>query len=393
MRNNDMTRDQIREAMQAALKNSDSEGYVNAFNQMMDSIRDEIREEYDGKLDGIEQETTARVLAARGVRQLTKDERDFYQKVAEAMKSRDPKQALTNLDVVMPETVVNSVFDDLRQNHPLLSKINFMPTRAAVKVLVNTNAHQLAAWGKLCAEIVQELTSGFSEIDASLNKLSAFLPVCKAMLDLGPEWLDRYVREVLYEALASGLEHGIITGTGKDMPIGMDRQVGEDVSVTGGEYPRKSAVTVSEFTPESIGALLGQMAVDGNGKQRQIRNVVLIVSASDYYSKVMPATTLMAPDGTYRNDVLPYPMTVIQSAELSAGEAIIGLADRYFAAAGMNESGRIEYSDEYHFLEDERVYLIKLYANGMPLDNNAFRLLNISGLKPKVLKVETVSEA
>lgn len=393
MRNNDMTRDQIREAMQAALKNSDSEGYVNAFNQMMDSIRDEIREEYDGKLDGIEQETTARVLAARGVRQLTKDERDFYQKVAEAMKSRDPKQALTNLDVVMPETVVNSVFDDLRQNHPLLSKINFMPTRAAVKVLVNTNAHQLAAWGKLCAEIVQELTSGFAEIDASLNKLSAFLPVCKAMLDLGPEWLDRYVREVLYEALASGLEHGIITGTGKDMPIGMDRQVGEDVSVTNGEYPRKSAVTVSEFTPESIGALLGQMAVDGNGKQRQIRNVVLIVSASDYYSKVMPATTLMAPDGTYRNDVLPYPMTVIQSAELSAGEAIIGLADRYFAAAGMNESGRIEYSDEYHFLEDERVYLIKLYANGMPLDNNAFRLLNISGLKPKVLKVETVSEA
>ena len=393
MRNNDMTRDQIREAMQTALKNSDSDGYVNAFNQMMDSIRDEIREEYDGKLDGIEQETTTRVLAARGVRQLTKDERDYYQKVSEAMKSRDPKQALTNLDVVMPETVINSVFDDLRQNHPLLSRINFMPTRSAIRMLVNTNAHQLAAWGKLCAEIVQELTSGFAEIDASLNKLSAFLPVCKAMLDLGPEWLDRYVREVLYEALASGLEHGIITGTGKDMPIGMDRQVGEDVSVTGGEYPRKSAVTVNEFTPETIGALLGEMAVDGNGKQRQIRNVVLIVSASDYYAKVMPATTLMAPDGTYRNDVLPYPMTVIQSAELSAGEAIIGLADRYFAAAGMNESGRIEYSDEYHFLEDERVYLIKLYANGMPLDNNAFRLLNISGLKPKVLTVETVDKA
>ena len=196
MRNNDMTREQIREAMQTSLKNSDSDGYVNAFNQMMDSIRDEIREEYDGKLDSIEQETTTRVLAARGVRQLTKDERDYYQKVSEAMKSRDPKQALTSLDAVMPETVINSVFDDLRQNHPLLSRINFMPTRSAIRMLVNTNAHQLAAWGKLCAEIVQELTSGFAEIDASLNKLSAFLPVCKAMLDLGPVWLDRYVREV-----------------------------------------------------------------------------------------------------------------------------------------------------------------------------------------------------
>lgn len=392
MKTNDkITRDQIREAMQTALKNSDSEGYVKAFDQMIESIRDEIREEYDGRLDDIEQETTARVLAARGVRQLTKEEREYYQKISEAMKTRDPKQALTNLDVVMPETVINSVFDDLRQNHPLLSRINFMPTRAAIRMLVNTNSHQLAAWGKLCSEIVQELTSGFAEVDASLNKLSAFLPVCKAMLDLGPEWLDRYVREVLYEALASGLEHGIITGTGKDMPIGMDRQVGDGVSVTDGEYPRKAAVALTEFTPETIGALLGEMAVDANGKQRRVANVVLIVSASDYYSKVMPATTLMAPDGTYRNDVLPYPMTVIQSAELSSGEAIIGLANRYFAAAGMNESGRIEYSDEYHFLEDERVYLIKLYANGMPLDNNAFRLLDISGLKPKVLKVETVA--
>lgn len=393
MKNNDMNREQIREAMQSALKNNDSEGYVNAFNQMMESIRDEIREEYDGRLDGIEQETNARVLAARGVRQLTKEEREYYQKISDAMKSRDPKQALANTDLILPETVINSVFDDLRQNHPLLSRINFMPTKAAVKMLVNTNAHQLAAWGKLCSEIVQELTSGFAEIDASLNKLSAFMPVCKAMLDLGPEWLDRYVREVLYEALASGLEHGIITGTGKDMPIGMDRQVGEGVSVTDGEYPRKEAVAVTELTPEVIGGLLGQMAVGTNGKQRRVAGVILIVSASDYYSKVMPATTLMAPDGTYRNDVLPYPMTVIQSSELSAGEAIIGLADRYFAAAGMGTAGRIEYSDEYHFLEDERVYLIKLYAHGMPLDNNAFQLLDISGLKPKVLKVETVTEA
>lgn len=394
MKSNDkMTREQIREAMQKALKDNDTEAYSTAVNQMFDCVRDEIREEYDERFDGIAQETTARVLAARGVRQLTNEERNYYQKVADAMKSRDPKQAVNNLDVVMPETIINSVFDDLRENHPLLSRINFMPTKAAVKMLVNTNPHQMAAWGKLCAEIVQELTSGFAEVDATLYKLSAFMPVCKAMLDLGPEWLDRYVREVLYEALACGLEHAIITGTGKEMPIGMDRQVGDGVSVTDGEYPRKEAVVVTEFTPEVIGGLLGRMAVDPNGKQRRVSNVVLIVSASDYYSKVMPATTLMAPDGSYRNDVLPYPMTVIQSAELSTGEAILGLADRYFAAAGMGTSGRIEYSDEYHFLEDERVYLIKLYANGMPLDNNAFMLLDISGLKPAILRVETVTSA
>ena len=96
----------------------------------------------------------------------------------------------------------------------------------------------------------------------------------------------------------------------------------------------------------------------------------------------------MAPDGTYRNDVLPYPMTIIQSAAMAEGEAIIGIAYKYFAAAGMGKDGRIEYSDHYQFLEDNRVYLIKLYANGFPMDNNAFVRLDISELEPKTYIVQ-----
>ena len=52
----------------------------------------------------------------------------------------------------------------------------------------------------------------FDRLDLEQTKLSAFLPVCKAMLDLGPEWLDRYVRTILAEAIANGLEEGIISG-------------------------------------------------------------------------------------------------------------------------------------------------------------------------------------
>ncbi|MEI4896637.1 hypothetical protein Q8G71_35695, partial [Klebsiella pneumoniae] len=55
-----------------------------------------------------------------------------------------------------------------------------------------------------------------------------------------------------------------------------------------------------------------------------------------------------------------------------------------------NKNGRIEYSDDYHFLEDERVYLIKLYANGFPVDNNAFLNLDITGLQPMTYRVTTV---
>lgn len=392
MKNNDVkTREEIRVELQMALKNNDTEKFYQAFDEMIECVANDVRQEYEEKINHIRQEMDSRILAARGVRQLTSDERTYYQKMAEAMKSRDPKQAMANLDVVMPETIIDSVFDELQEDHPLLSHINFVPSGGAVKMIMNTNGHQEAAWGQLCDEIVKELTSGFKEVDTVLLKLSAFLPVCKAMLDLGPEWLDNYIRQVLYEALANGMEVGIVTGDGNEKPIGMNRQVGDNVTVTGGVYPKKTKISVSDLMPTTLGNLLSLLAVDENGKSRKVNDLIMIVNPQDYFKKIMPATTLMAPDGSYRNDVLPYPITIIQSAAVDQDEAILGIGSRYFAAAGTSKEGKIEYSDHYRFVEDERVYLIKAYANGMPMDNNAFLYLDISGLRPATWKVEQVT--
>ena len=392
MRSNDIqSREELRGLMQQAIKNNDTEGFYDAFDKMMQRIELDLTEKYEQTITDMQHEIDTRVLAARGVRQLTSQEREYYQKLSAAMKSGDPRQAVNNLDVVMPETVINSVFEDLRTEHPLLSHIDFMPTNGAIKVIMNTNGYQEAAWGKLCAKIVEELTSGFKEVDASLLKLTAFLPVCKSMLELGPEWLDKYVREVLYEALANGMEAGIVGGDGNDKPIGMNRQVGDGVTVTGGVYPKKEKIKVNDLSPETVGKLLAIMAIAPNGKRRKVRDVLLIVSPDDYYSKVMPATTILLPDGTYRNNVTPVPMTIIESPSVDPGEAIIGLGRQYFGAAGTATGGNIEYSDHYRFLEDERVYLIKAMANGMPKDNNAFQLLDISELQPLTWKVEQVT--
>lgn len=384
-------RDEIRAKLQKAVADNDSEVFANALGEMMDLIGADIKQEYESQISELQQELDQRILSARGVRQLTKEERDYYQKLTEAMRSHNPKQAVENLDVVLPRTVVDSVFEDLRHNHPLLSRINFVPSAGNVELLMNTNGYQEAAWGELCDEIVKELTAGFKAVNAGLFKLSAFLPVCKAMLDLGPEWIDRFVRETLYEALANGLEAAIVTGDGNKKPIGMNRNVGEDASVVGGVYPEKEAIPVPNLRPETVGALIAQLAVDGAGHARAVTDMLLLVNPVDYFSKVMPATTIMAPDGTYRNDVLPYPMTVIQVPALAEGTAVIGPANRYFATAGTAKEGRIEASDHAKFLEDKRVYLIKTYANGMPKDNNSFLVLDISGLKPATLRVEMVS--
>ena len=385
MRNNDVTAE-IRMAMQRALAENNTEAFAEAFEQMMQALGDDIRRDYQEMLA----ENDTNVLASRGIRQLTKEEKDFYQKFVDCLRSGNPKQALTDAGLTLPETVINDVFADLETTHPLLSKINFFPSSGSVKLLLNVDGNEEATWGELCDEIIKEITSGFEEKETGLYKLSAFIPICKAMLDLGSAWLDSYVRRVLYERIANGLEAGIVSGDGNKKPIGMIRQVGSGVTVTDGAYPAKDTIAVTDLEAETIGNLLAQVTVTPSGKTRKLQDVIMIVNPIDYLQKVMPATTVMAPDGTYRNNVVPYPMTIIESAAVEQGKAVLGMAGRYFASAGVptGKDGNVDFSDHYSFLEDKRVYLIKLYANGFPMDNNAFLYLDISGLKPKTYKVQ-----
>jgi HK97 family phage major capsid protein len=381
----------LRQQLAGAIKDNKPDELSDVFSEMCQTIGDINAEEYEAKLNGLRQELDNSALYARGIRQLTTEEKEYYQKISDAMRSENPKQTLENVSVVFPQTIISRVMEDLTESHPLLSKIQFTPTGGAIRMMLNTDGRHKAAWGKLCAKIIEELTSGFKEVDVGLYKLSAFIPVCKAQLDLGPEWLDRYIRSILAEAIANGLEDGIVMGDGNDKPIGMIRDVSESASVVGGAYPEKAKIKVSDFEPTTMGKLVALLAVTPNGKDRNPDDLILLVNPQDYYEKVMPATTIRTPDGTYRNNVLPYPATIIPVSALPRGQAVFGVGRLYFAAVGMNKGGRLEYDDSYRFLEDERVYLIKLYANGFPVDNNAFLNLDISGLRPLNYKVETVT--
>lgn len=398
MRSNDLNQtqaqlmQQYRAAMQTAFTNSDVEGFNQALDGMLQLKADALREAYESQIQQVREEYNAQVLTTRGVNQLTSQEREYYQKFAEAAGGENPRQAVANLPVVTPRSIVDRVFDDLRTNHPLLKHLNFTAAAGLVEIIINTNGYQSAIWGALSDAVVKEAAAGFKQVSANLLKLSAFLPVCKAMLELGPEWLDRFVRETLYECLANGLEAGYIAGNGKNQPIGMIKQFGEGVSVVDGVYPDKEAIAITDLSTETVGGLLGKLAVSSEGANRAVRDLIFITSPVDYYTKVMPATTLMAPDGSYRNDVMPYPMDVIQSPSVPANKAVLGMGKRYVALLGSPKDGKIEYSDHYRFLEDERMYLIKAYSNGFAMDPNDFLLLDISQLKPLMLALQMVAE-
>lgn len=388
---------EIANQLNQAMRDNDEKAFAEAFEQYTNILQEAVLAEAKGLVQSVDNQ----ILAGRGVRLLTSEERNYYEKLRDAMKSDNPKQALSGFDNVLPKTVINAVFEDITESHPLLSAINFQNAEALVEYLYSTmDGRFKAVWGKLCSEITKQIGAQFGKISFGQNKLSAFIPVCKAMLDLGPEWLDRYVRTLLYEAIYNGLEDGAINGRGVATgaidpddhiyePIGMIKDLTNYNVATG--YADKIAIPVSDFSPESYGALISQLATGPNGLNRTVTEVLLIVNPVDYLQKIFPATTYLTPQGGYVKDIFPFPTKVVQSAYIQQGKAILGIAKRYFAVVGTGKDGRIEYSDEYRFLEDERTYLVKLYGTGRPLDNNSFLLLDISNLKGQGVPVKVTN--
>ena len=378
----------IMAALSAAIKSNDTAALQKSMNDWQEYLTESITAEANGILGAAD----STILAARGVRQLTSSETKFYDSFITAAKQEIAAgSVITGIGDALPETVIEAVFEDMKQNHPLLDVINFQNTTAVTKLVLNKKGEQSATWDVLNTPITKQLDGEIEVISMTLAKLTAYMFVTFDMLDLGPAWIDRYVRETLSEALAVALETAMVDGNGLNQPVGMTRNFTGSLDSSKG-YSRKTATKVTAFDKETYGTLLSTLATNPNGGTRTVSEVILIVNPVDYFTKVMPATTVLAPDGTYRNDVFPFPTKVIQSVGVPANHAVIGLAKRYFMGIGTAKGGKLEYDDSYKYLEDLRTYKIKLYGTGKPLDTNAFIYLDISGVKDVLPTFKVVNE-
>ena len=366
---------ELKNQIKNAIENGDSDAFVEAQIALAKSIETKILEEAKRVNDDLSDQA---VMVKRGLNPLTKEERQFYNEVIGG-------DGFSGTEKLMPPTIFERVFEELRQNHPLLSEIDFVNTTATTEWITHNDDVEAAWWGALTGEIQKELSMSFKKESTELYKLSAYVPVAKAMLNLGPEWLDRFVRQMMYESIAIALETAIVKGTGNGQPIGMMKNL--DGPVTGGEYPDKAATTLNDLKPKTLGTQI-MAPLSKNGK-RTVSNVLLIVNPLDYWSKIFPGTTVLTTSGTYVYGVLPIPAKVVQSVAVPEGTMIAGMAKYYFM--GVGSSQKIEFSDHYKFLEDERTYITKQYANGKPLDNDSFLVFNISNMDTDSSNMDTDS--
>ena len=379
MKSLDVIRNEFAEGFKKALENDDGNMMADVFASAAESIRDEIMGTY---AEFAKTQDTA-ILAQRGIKQLTSEETKFWEAYGKAAKTGDIKNSFTGIAATYPDSFLVEVLNGIKENFELVDAVDAVDTTLLTKILVNNQAAQLATWGAIGSAITKELNANVSELDLTACKLSAFIPVSMDMIEAGAPFIAAYVQRLLVEAVGCGLEFAIVSGTGKDMPAGMDRDLSTFVTGTG--YAQKEAVTLTKLDPATVGGLFATFAVDGLGRERNFNELLFVCSPATYYGKVFPA----AYDILFRDVHTALPIRFIKSTQVSANKAIIGVAKNYKLGISFGgKSGSLGFSDEAMYLDDVRVYKSKILANGRPIDNTSFGYYDVANLQPRAILTE-----
>ena len=249
-------------------------------------------------------------------------------------------------------------------------------------------ASKLGSWGQITSPITEELAGQIKVADVTVAKYTAYFIIPKDFVKFNftfaPMWVDQYIRIILSESVAFGLEKTIVSGDGDNQFIGMDRDIS---SVSGGKYAQKTAVAITDWE-DSYADVIATMAKDGNNDDRNVPEVLLVVNPVDAIKKVRKAQNTITHAGIIDMISHTWPTKVVTSSMVAANSAIVGIAANYFAAINGGTSGIIEYDDSAQFLQDNRIYTTRVYGNGQPVDNTSFVLLDISGVEAPALPVK-----
>lgn len=339
--------------------------YMNAYTEdLTNSLREDIRNEKNNNA----------VLNRRGINALTTEEKKFYN----ALVSEDHVNTDTNWKdgELLPETVIDRIFEDIETEHPLLKHITIQRTGLRARVIRSVPEGQVA-WGPIFSEIKSQLEASFFEQDVTLGKATAFVVVPKDLKDAGVQWVDRYVRAQIKEAFAVAIEKTAIQGLGaaKNQPVGLMNEINR---TNGAVSEKASAGTLTladaQTSIKEIGNVIKNLSIkeyydkDGNVKRSKgasvLNNVVIVLNPADYiYTGI---AFMQLHNGQFVSPV-PFNVTFEQSEFVPQGKAVAFDKTRYNFYAGSEVIVR-EF-DQTLALEDMDLYTAKQFLYAEPDDN------------------------
>lgn len=363
----------VENGFEDALNAEDNKKLAEAMENRFKAIKDDIMT----KFEELKDEHDVKVLANRGIRQLTNAEIEFYNNLGTKFNN-----ALSGTTVTMPKTIFESVFEDLQtieEDNPL-AMIDLVNTTGVTEWIISKAESPVGAWGALGSEISKELSAAFALKSTMDNKYSCFIPVAQDILALGAQWLDAYVRQYMLLGLHDGLVKAAISGDGANKPFGM----AYDYDYTTDTGTLKTPVQLEAIDKKNFKGIFKTLTTNPMGRHRALKDPTIFVDSESYYDYIFEADSLMDDSKNYVSVLERLGVKVcICETGLTKGQAVIALPHRYWMSVSMKtagETGLVEFSDDAKFLEDVRLYKGKLYGEGMLKDNNAAVLLDLTKL-------------
>lgn len=334
-----------------------AEAYENYFEALQTEVASAITKEVNNEM------LDRSILQQRGKNVLTSEETKFFNAVATSGGFSD--------DSILPVTTQERVFDDLVQEHALLEAIG-LENLGAVTRYIDADPTKTYAWGDLFGPIAGQIAAAFTDEEVGSLKLTAFAAIPNDMLELGPVWIERYVRTLLVESYSTGLEFGLVNGGGSvaKQPVGLMKDVAPD---TGAVTTKTSSGTLT-FAPSTNGetvagelfTVVSALSKDAADKSVKVDGkVVMVVNSTDAIA-VKFRNTIQTANGQWVTN-FPYNIKVVESDEVPAGKAIFFVQGRY--KAKVTGGVRIKKFDQTLAIEDATLYTMKQFANGKPKDN------------------------
>lgn len=355
------------QAMYKALQSNDEKQQEEAFQEysialaetMSGEVKSEVQKYENGRADDS-------IMSKRANRiQLTSQEKKYF---AEAVE----KQSVEGLDETFPTTIIETIMENLSNEHPLLSQIDTQYTEAAIKFIYSDPTQKTAYWDKIPADIRQILIGAFKKLDLMVSKLSGFIALPKGYFKLGPAWLAQYITTFLEEVMTATLEEGVVNGDGNLKPIGMMRKLSGAVD---GVYPEKTPVAITEFSPTSLAGPRALLA-----KEKMLNGPIsMVVNPITYETKISPNQFFQnSQTGAWTKVPLPNGENIVPSYAVPENRAILGNLKNYLLAVAGDLN--IELYKETLAIEDMDLYIAKLFAAGVAKNPNAFVVLDLSGV-------------
>lgn len=281
----------------------------------------------------------------------------------------------------LPVDTQERIFEDLQQSHPLLQHLGIR-NLGAVTEFIYGNPEGAAVWGPLFGDIKGQLNATFRKESITQLKLTAFIPISNDMLKLGPVWVERYVRAMIVEAMAVGLERGFVSGTGNNEPIGLLKDL--DGAVVDGVmvYPDKASVGTLTFKPgrttiNELKEVVEKLSIHTVASEERIRNiagkVVMVTNPFDSFG-IKANSTVQNAAGSYVSS-LPFSPIFVESRFVPQGKVLFFVKGEYLAAIGGGME--IKKFDQTLAMDDATLYIAKQFATGKPMDNKAVQVYDL----------------